>query len=301
MSFIAAPQPECNGAAGSVELRIEPREKDLGGFTVRRVLPAANRRMVGPFIFFDHLGPAEFAPGEGISVRPHPHIGLATITYLFEGEILHRDSLGSVQPIRAGAVNLMTAGRGIVHSEHSAGAALDAHSRVHGIQSWMALPADLEEGEPAFVHTPAADLPELDADGVAVRVIIGEAFGKRSPVEVSVPMLYLECRMPRGSTLEIPSLHDELAAYVVSGEVCIDGQSWPGGVMAVARPGRSLTLKATEDSRVMVIGGATMGERHIWWNFVASSKQRIEQAKADWKAGRFAKVPGETEFIPLPD
>ena len=300
MSYLAAPAPECSGSASSVELRIKPREKDLGGFTVRRVLPAADRRSVGPFVFFDHMGPAEFPPGEGIKVRPHPHIGLATVTYLFEGEVIHRDSLGFVQPIRAGAVNLMTAGRGIVHSER-AGDDLRTVSRLHGIQSWMALPADHEEMEPSFIHHAAGDLPELEQDGVRVRVIIGEAFGQRSPVKTLSPMLYLECHMTKGSSLTLPSGHKELAAYVVSGEILIDGQTFADGVMAVARPGALPCLQARTDSRVMVIGGDPLGERHIWWNFVSSRKERIEQASQDWKAGRFAQVPGEIEFIPLPE
>ena len=302
MSDFGAPEPECDGAAGaSVELRIEPREKDLGGFTVRRVLPAADRRMIGPFIFFDHMGPAEFPPGEGIQVRPHPHIGLATVTYLFEGEIMHRDSLGSVQPIRAGAVNLMTAGRGIVHSERATEGGLKTRTRLHGIQSWMALPSDHEEDEPAFLHYPAADLPEFERDGALVRVIIGEAWGNRSPVEVLVPMLYLECRLRKGVQLTLPDSYRELATYVVGGEVSIDGQAYGDGTMAVAKAGATLRLHANADSRVMVIGGDPVGERHIWWNFVSSSKERIEQAKADWKNGRFDPVPGETEFIPLPE
>ena len=300
MSNLGASRPDCTGAAGSVELRIDPRERDLGGFTVRRVLPAADRRSVGPFVFFDHMGPAEFPPGKGIEVRPHPHIGLATVTYLFEGEIMHRDSLGFVQPIRAGAVNLMTAGRGIVHSER-AGDDLNSVSRLHGIQSWMALPDDQEEMEPAFVHHPADDLPELERDGVTVRVIIGEAYGQRSPVETLSSMLYLECRMPAGSVLTLPQGQQELAAYVVGGQVQIDGQAYADGVMAVAKQGASLCLHAKTDSRVMVIGGDPLGQRHVWWNFVASSKERIEQAKQDWKSGRFAPVLGETEFIPLPE
>lgn len=300
MSVLPAAQPECDGAThGSIDLRIESKRKDLGGFGVRRVLPAPDRRMVGPFIFFDHMGPADFPAGRGIEVRPHPHIGLATITYLFEGEILHRDSLGSVQPIRAGAVNLMTAGRGIVHSER-AGDDLQVESRLHGIQSWMALPDGHEEAAPAFVHHPADSLPELQQHGVTVRVIIGDAFGRRSPVEVASPMLYLECRMPAGTSLVLPDSVPELAAYVVSGELRIDGQTYRDGVMAVAAAGRTPRLDAVANSRVMVLGGAPLGERHVWWNFVSSSTERIEQAKRDWNAQRFAPVPGETEFIPLP-
>lgn len=256
--------------------------------------------MVGPFIFFDHMGPASFAPGEGIQVRPHPHIGLATVTYLFEGEIMHRDSLGFVQPIRAGEVNLMTAGRGIVHSERS-GADLKSSSRLHGIQSWMALPAGDEEAEPAFAHYPAASLPIFDQDGVAVHVIIGELDGHRSPVACRSPMLYAECLLPQGSAMALADDYPERAVYVVSGEAYIDGDRYRGGVMAVAKPGARMRLEALEETRLMVIGGDPVGQRHIWWNFVSSSTERIEQAKRDWQAGRFDKVPNETEFIPLPD
>ena len=300
MSYHAAIEPVCKGREGSIELVIEPKAKDLGEFTVRRVLPASERRMVGPFIFFDHMGPAEFPPGKGIQVRPHPHIGLATVTYLFEGEIFHRDSLGFEQPIRAGAVNLMTAGRGIVHSER-AGEDLDTISRLHGIQSWMALPTDQEERDPAFVHYPASELPDIDQDGVNVRVIIGEAFGQRSPVATLTRMLYLECRLPQGSSLPLPNTEQDLAFYVVSGQVSVDGQPYSSGLMAVAGPDRDVRVDAVADSRVMVIGGDNLGRRHIWWNFVSTSRDRIEQAKTDWRENRFDAVPGETEFIPLPE
>lgn len=299
MSYHTAIEPICTNTHGSIELVIEPGARDLGGFTVRRVLPARERRMVGPFIFFDHMGPAEFPPGEGIQVRPHPHIGLATVTYLFEGEIVHRDSLGYTQPIQPGAVNIMTAGRGIVHSER-AGDDLNTTSRLHGIQSWMALPTDQEECDPDFVHYPAKELPEIDLNGVAVKVIIGEAFGHSSPVTVRAPMLYLECRMPAGSGITLPKDTDELAAYVVEGNVRADSQSLTGGLLAVARAGQAVRLEATIDSHVMIIGGAHMSSRHIWWNFVATSKERIEQAKRDWRENRFEGIAGETEFIPLP-
>ncbi len=290
--------PHASGSE-SVERVIEPDMKDLGGFSVKRVLPAAGRRMGGPFIFFDHFGPAEFPPGEGMQVRPHPHIGLSTVSYLFEGEIMHRDSLGYLQPIQSGAVNLMTAGSGIVHSER-AGDDLHSHSRLHGIQSWMALPLEQEEIEPSFQHYPASELVSVDVDGVTVRVIMGEAFGAVSPVTCYCPTLYLECLMPLDSELSLPDNYDELAIYLVEGEVAIDDQFIEPGLMAVAASGKTLQLRATRESRVMVIGGATLGERHIWWNFVSSSKARIEQAKEDWRENRFAAVPGETEFIPLP-
>jgi redox-sensitive bicupin YhaK (pirin superfamily) len=272
MSYHEADEPQCTRYRGAIELIIEPRERELGGFSVRRVLPARERRMVGPFIFFDHVGPAEFPPGEGIQVRPHPHIGLATVTYLFDGEIMHRDSLGLVQAIRPGAVNLMTAGSGIVHSER-AGGDLEEHSRLHGIQSWMALP---------------------------IRVIMGEFYGHDSPVTCHSPTLYLECRMPKGTRLALPLQHEELAAYVVDGSVAIDRRPLGAGQMAIASTGMSMRLQALEESRVMVIGGATLGRRHIWWNFVSSSRERIEQAKSDWAGGQFDDIPGDEEFIPLP-
>ena len=300
MTYHDATAPDPTASEGSVELVIKPNAKDLGGFTVRRVLPSRDRQMVGPFIFFDHMGPAEFPPGKGIEVRPHPHIGLATVTYLFDGEIVHRDDLGFVQPIRPGAVNLMTAGRGIVHSER-AGDDLDTTSRLHGIQSWMALPADEQECDADFVHYPASDLPVFEHDAVRVTVIIGEAFGHASPVAVRAPMLYLELRLPAGATIDIAADYEERAAYVVEGDVRIDDESLGAGLMAVAREGRALRISATEDSHVMIVGGAHMGKRHIWWNFVSTSKERIEQAKEDWTNGRFGKIPGETEFIPLPD
>ena len=300
MSYQSTKEPQCAETKDSVELVIEPQEKDLGEFTVRRVLPAPERRMVGSFIFFDHMGPAEFPPGQGIQVRPHPHIGISTVTYLFEGEIMHRDNLGYVQPIQRGAVNLMTAGSGIVHSER-AGDDLHETSRLHGIQSWMALPDAEEEREASFHHYPAADLPDIDVDGVNVRVIIGEAYGQSSPVHAYSSTLYLECVMPRGTTLTLPDQYEEIAAYVVSGSVTIDDQTFGAGVMAVGSDRAAMTLTADEESRVMVIGGEPLGRRHIYWNFVSSSRERIEQAKSDWREKKFGEVPGETEFIPLPD
>jgi len=300
MSFSKANEPQCAEAQGPVELVVRPKEKDLGEFTVRRVLPARERRMVGPFIFFDHMGPAEFPPGQGIQVRPHPHIGLSTVTYLFEGEIIHRDDLGFVQPIREGAVNLMTAGSGIVHSER-AGDDLDETSRLHGIQSWMALPDGEEECEASFRHYPAADLPEIERGGATVRVIIGEAYGHQSPVHAASSTLYLECSMPAGAELTLPGGYPEIAAYVVSGKVNVDGDEFDEGVMAIGSDKTPMTVTAIEPSRVMVIGGEPLGERHIYWNFVSSSRERIERAKDDWREGRFGKVPGDDEFIPLPD
>jgi hypothetical protein len=291
-------EPETEAGDGPVELKIEARIRNLGELDVRRVLPVAKRRMVGPFVFFDHMGPVDFPPGRGIAVRPHPHIGLATVTYLFEGEIMHRDSLGFVQKIEAGAVNLMTAGRGIVHSERAVD--LSAASRLHGIQSWVALPLDAEEGEPSFVHHPAASLPEIAVGGCAVRVIVGSAFGRTSPVAAYSPTLYVEAQLPAGASFTLPAAA-ERAAYVVSGSVQLERRVLSEGTMAVARPGAAVTLRSAAGARVLVIGGEPLGARHIWWNFVSSSNERIEQAKQDWRDGRFGKVPGDDELIPLPD
>lgn len=300
MSYFSADEAPCAKHEGAIKLLIEPRPADLGEFTVRRALPSRERRMVGPFVFFDHMGPAEFPPGQGIAVRPHPHIGIATITYLFEGEIMHRDSLGVAQPIRAGAVNLMVAGRGIVHSER-AGADIDELSRLHGIQSWIALPEAQQECAPAFTHYDAAELPSLDRGGARVRIIMGAAFGARSPVQTFSDTCYLDCALETHAELALPDRVEELAFYVVAGSVAVGDNAIGAGVMAVACPGKILTLRALSDSRVMVIGGANIGPRQIYWNFVSSSLARIDQAKQDWREGKFARVPGDDEFIPLPD
>jgi redox-sensitive bicupin YhaK (pirin superfamily) len=307
MSSLPDYEPICEGRAGPVELTIEPRARDLGSLIVRRVLPSASRRMIGPFIFFDEMGPVVMAPGQGLDVRPHPHIGLATITYLFEGEIMHRDSLGFVQPIRPGAVNLMTAGRGIVHSERS-GDDRAVESRLHGLQLWIALPDANEEVEPSFLHYAADALPELELGGTRIRVVMGQAYGHASPVMSYSPLLYLDARLPAGATFALPAEHRERAAYVVSGTVDVEGDRRDGrdgrysaGVLLVAREGAHLELAAREASRIVVIGGEPIGPRHIWWNFVSSSKSRIEQAKDDWRAMRLGKVPGDDEFIPLPE
>ncbi|MEM1434877.1 MAG: pirin family protein [Pseudomonadota bacterium] len=284
----------------AIDLLIQPRSKDLGEFTVRRVLPASNRRMVGPFVFFDHMGPAEFAPGEGIQVRPHPHIGIATITYLFEGEIMHRDSLGFEQPIRPGAVNLMTAGRGIVHSER-AGEDYQMDSRLHGIQSWIALPEADQEMAPGFVHYPAPQLPATIVDGVELRLIMGQWGTLASPVTTYSETLYAEAQLAAGSQLEIPALSSERALYLVSGSVQVDGFALTPGEMVVLAADAVPTVEASTAARLMVIGGAALGRRHLWWNFVSSSPDRIEQAKRDWAEGRFDGVAGDDEFIPLPE
>lgn len=281
-------------------LIIKPAEKDLGELTVRRVLPHRERRAVGPFVFFDHMGPAEFPPGKGIQVRPHPHIGLATVTYLFEGEIIHRDSLEFVQPIRPGAINLMTAGRGIVHSER-AGDDLDTTSRLHGIQIWIGLPLEDEECEPEFVHYPASDIPRADVDGVSVAVVMGTAFGQTSPVRTRSTTLYLDCRIPAGATFSLPADWREIAVYPITGAVLLEGNRCATAEMAVAADHSAVEITAETDSHVVIIGGDPLGKRTVWWNFVSSSRDRIEQAKRDWREGRFEMVPGDPEFIPLPD
>jgi len=258
--------------------------------------------MVGPFIFLDEMGPARFEPGNGIDVRPHPHIGLATVTYLFEGELLHRDSLGAVQRITPGAVNWMTAGRGIVHSERTADEVRRGASVLHGMQSWIALPRAAEDAEPEFHHHPAASLPEIEAPGAHMRLIAGTAFAKHSPVRVFSDMFYLDIRLEAGAAVPLPETHEERALYPVSGDLTIDGAPLKPGQLAVLEPGSMPEILAASPARLMMLGGAPMdGPRHIWWNFVASSEERIEQAKRDWVEGRFARVPGETVWIPLPD
>ena len=298
-----ANEPACIASRqNAVELRIEARPRDLGGFSVRRVLPSAERRLVGPFIFFDHMGPATMEIGQGIDVRPHPHIELATVTYLFDGEIDHKDSLGSAQTIRPGDVNWMIAGRGIVHSERSSADSRRTGARVHGIQSWVALPIEHERMEPCFEHHPARTLPKIDLAGASLEVIAGEAYGERSPVSVMSPTLYVHARMPAGTRLPIDDTHEERAIYVVEGAITVSGARFAPGTMAVLAPRVSVAIECDEPSRVMIVGGAKLeGERHIFWNFVSSSEARIEHAKDDWRFHRFPKVPGdEVEFIPLP-
>ena len=286
----------------AIDLVIEPRSRDLGGFEVRRVLPAAGRRAVGPFVFFDHIGPADFPPGTGIDVRPHPHIGLATVTYLFDGEIVHRDGLGYEQAIRPGDVNWMVAGHGIVHSERTGDGPRAAGHRVHGIQTWVGLPRADEETEPSFAHIPAAELPEFEQDGVSMRLIVGTAFGEAAPARVFSPIFWLDTRATKGARVPLPEEHPERAVYVVEGGVAIDGREIARGTMAVLRDDAPAEITATEHSRLMLAGGSPLdGPRHLWWNFVSSSKERIDRAKDDWRAGRFASVPGDDEFIPLPE
>ena len=283
-------------------LVLQPNDKDLGGgFKVRRLLPAAKRRSVGPFVFFDHFGPATGTPGNQHDVRPHPHIGLATVTYLFEGAMMHRDSLGSVQEILPGAINWMTAGRGIVHSERKPERLMGAEYVNHGLQLWAALPQAFEEVEPSFTHTASSAIPERDEQGAQVRVLIGEAFGLRSPVETFAPTLYLDIALPAGGRFELPALAAELAIYPVDGEVSLDGTPVPAHTMAALPDNTGVMLQAQSPVRVMVIGGGALdGSRYITWNFVSSRRERILEAGADWAAQRMGQVPGETEFIPLP-
>lgn len=284
----------------TIDLLIETREKDLGGFTVRRVLPTKQRRMVGPWIFFDHMGPANFVAGEGINVRPHPHINLATVTYLFEGEILHRDSIGSFQAIRPGDVNLMVAGKGITHSERERAEITQVAHRVHGLQLWLALPEADEEVDPAFYHYPSADIPSVEIDGVAIRVIIGSAFGATSQVKMYASTLYVEAYLRAGQKISVPQA-EERAVYVAEGELSSGDTFISECSMAVLSSAPTIELTATRDSRIAIVGGEQMGKRFVEWNFVSSRRERIEQAKADWSAQKFPKVIGdEDEYIPLP-
>ncbi|HXA72329.1 MAG TPA: pirin family protein [Stellaceae bacterium] len=303
MSWQPAQEPRASGGSGAgLDVVIIPRVRDLGGFEVRRVLPAGERRTVGPFIFFDQMGPITFKAGTGIDVRPHPHIGLATITYLFEGEILHRDSLGNAQAIRPGEVNWMTAGRGIVHSERTPEALRMAPSPVFGIQAWVALPRAQEEMEPSFAHHAAETLPIIEGKGSRVRLMIGSLMGARSPVATVSEMVYADATLGAGARLAFPVEHEERAIYVVKGVIDIASRSFGASQLLVLKRGVEAAVVAPQGARLLLLGGAAMdGVRHIWWNFVSSSQQRIDQAKADWKAGRFPSVPGETEFIPLPE
>jgi redox-sensitive bicupin YhaK (pirin superfamily) len=302
LPHIPDPVPGDAKAADLIESVIVPRARDLGGFEVRRALPAAERQMVGPFIFFDQFGPVLMRAGQGIDVRPHPHIGLATVTWLFDGSIYHRDSLGSQQPIAPGELNWMTAGRGIVHSERTDAADLARDRQVFGIQSWVALPKAFEDTAPAFEHVAMERLPLIADRGVAVRVVAGSAYGATSPVKTHSDLFYADVRMAAGSVLPLPGDHEERGIYVAEGEIVIADQSFGAGRLLVFRPGDAISVKAQSDARVMLLGGEPMdGPRHIWWNFVSSSKDKIEAAKDDWKRGRFAIVPGdETDFIPLP-
>ena len=305
MSWQPSEAPVIAGAesCNPIDMVIVPRTRDLGDFKVGRVLPSAKRRMVGPFIFFDQMGPVTFPAGKGIDVRPHPHIGLATVTYLLQGTIVHRDSVGSLQPITPGAVNWMTAGRGIAHSERSDPDLRKTAEDVFGFQIWVALPQRHEETAPAFAHHPVAALPTLDGDGVRLRLVAGRLFGKESPVETLSDLFYADASLDAGATLNLPGEYEERAIYIVSGDVEVDGTRFEPGRMLVVAPGVAAAIRAATPSRLLMLGGEPMdGPRHIWWNFVSSRKERIEQAKDDWKNRRFAAVAGDDkEFIPLPE
>lgn len=276
---------------------IQPKEKDLGEFTVRRAIPQVGAKSIGPWVFFDHFGPADFGPREGINVRPHPHINLATVSYLFEGEIFHRDSLGNALPIHPGAINLMVAGRGIVHSERTREELKQTGYKLHGLQLWHALPEAEEEVEPAFYHTPSEDIPQGQKEGVTYRVMMGEAYGLISPVKTFSSILYVEIDMAEGTEMELP-LADERGVYVVKGEAEIDREASPLFSMSLLSPDAKM-IRAKTDTRLAIVGGSPLGKRFMEWNFVSSRPERIQQAVDDWREGRFDKVPGdEGEFIP---
>ena len=288
----------------ALEQLVEGRPRDLGGFSVRRLLPSAELRSVGPFVFFDHMGPARFASGEGVDVRPHPHIGLATVTYLFEGEFMHRDSLGTAQLIRPGDVNWMVAGRGIVHSERTPAGSrqTDGGAALHGVQVWVALPQSDEEIDPSFEHHAAGSLPELSLPGTVLRVIAGAAYGAAAPTSVFSPMFYVTASMEQGAELSLPDGYAERGVYVVEGEVEVDGSKLGAGHLAAVAADVPAIIRASVRSTVMLFGGATLdGPRHLWWNFVSSSRERIERARRDWREQRFEPVPGDSERIPLPE
>ncbi|MET0280620.1 MAG: pirin family protein [Steroidobacteraceae bacterium] len=302
MSWQETAEPEATaGSCPAIEERIIPRVRDIGDFDVRRALPTARRMMVGPFIFWDQFGMEHFRPGAGMDVRPHPHIGLATVTYMFSGEILHRDSLGTVIPIRPGEMNLMSAGRGIVHSERTPPDVRAAGHDLYGIQSWVALPRNHEDSAPAFTHFGAGELPVLTGRGATLRLIIGEMEGRISPVQLPMETIYAELQLEAGASLPFDARYAERAIYTCDGEIDLGGERIGPGELLVLRAGQAVTIRAISAARLMLLGGEPAdAPRHIWWNFVASDPALIEQAKVDWKEGRFAMVPGETESIPLP-
>ncbi len=304
MSYLDCPEAQCEPGQpqGPVELVLVPRSSDIGGFEVHRVLPSRQRRLVGPFIFFDQMGPAHLGPGNGIDVRPHPHIGLATVTYLFDGELMHRDSLGTRMRIRPGAVNWMTAGSGIVHSERSPDDIRGRGGELSGTQAWVALPRSEEETAPDFSHHAKGDLPLIEDDGLLARVLAGQWHGLSSPVPTRSETLYVDVRLGAGKRIGIPASVEERAIHLASGRIKIDGQEHAPGRMLVLAPGAEPVVEALDDARWQLLGGEPIdGPRYIWWNFVSSSRERIEQAKADWDAERFDRVPEESERIPLPD
>ncbi|MEM6648860.1 MAG: pirin family protein [Pseudomonadota bacterium] len=287
----------------AVQTLLIPRAVDLGEMEVRRALPSRKRQMVGPFIFFDQMGPATFGAGKGIDVRPHPHINLSTVTYLFDGEIEHRDSLGTHQTIQPGAVNLMTAGQGIVHSERTSPRLKQKGQHLSGIQTWLALPEDVEEQTPTFTHYSADDLPTIEADGMKTRLIAGEAFGVKSPLTVASATLYGDVILEKGAAFSIDPLYEERAIYIISGSIIVAGNEYAPEQLLILRKGEAIDISATSNARLMIFGGDPMeGPRYIWWNFVSSRQERIELAKEEWATGRFDTVPGdEEEFIPLPE
>lgn len=305
MSWLPTREPECTEdvAPRAVEMVIEGRPRSLGDITVRRVLPAPSRRHVGPFVFLDHMGPSVFAPGAGLDVRPHPHIHLATVTYLYEGEIEHRDSLGYFQPIRPGAVNWMTAGRGIVHSERTSPELRESGFSLDGIQLWVALPEAHQDVAPSFVHHPGEAFETLARDGAEIRVLAGTAFGVTAPVALLSSLFYADVKLLReGASVAVPEGYAERGAYLASGAVECGGERFEAGQLLVFAEGVPASLRALEESRLMLLGGEPLGHRFMDWNFISSSKERVEQAKRDWREGRFPKVPGdELEFIPLPE
>jgi len=305
MSDLIAAETSCQqrpqGECAAISLLLESAERDLGGFSVRRFLPSKELANVGPFIFFDHLGPADFSPGEGFDVRPHPHIGLATVTYLFSGEILHRDNLGHVQPIRPNEINWMTAGRGIAHSERTGPEMRQRGHTLEALQLWVALPEEDQECEPFFSHYDESVLPQLVREKAIIRVMIGEAFGLKSPVRTHSPTLYVEARLEQGGRIKLPDHIEERAVYVVAGRIKAKDTMLEQHMLAVFSQASGIELEATEPCRLVIIGGASLGKRTVWWNLVSSRKDLIEKAKQDWRERRFPNVPGETEFIPLPD
>jgi redox-sensitive bicupin YhaK (pirin superfamily) len=304
MSGPAGVQGQCVPGDGTVAAIVEPRHRDLGGFGVERILPAVGRRHLGPFVFFDHMGSADFhfAPGTGMDVRPHPHICLATVTYLFDGAVVHRDTLGSVQTIRPGDINWMVAGRGIAHSERTSPEDRTTGIAAHGLQLWCALPTEQEETHPSFDHWPAAKLPVLQDAGKTARILAGTAWGVTAPTRVLSPTFYVDVQLAAGGSIDVPANYSERGVFVVEGAVQLGAHSLTPGPIIVLEPNASVTLRADRPARVIMLGGESVGERHIWWNFVASSRERIEAAKADWTAGKFGLIPGDDqEFIPLPE
>ena len=287
----------------AIDVVVVPPTHDLGdGFHVRRALPSTQRRMVGPFVFFDQMGPALLRPGTGLDVRPHPHIGLATVTYLFDGEIMHRDSLGTAQAIRPGEVNWMIAGRGIVHSERTPADQRAAGSSLSGIQTWIALPKAHEERAPSFRHHAASELPLVEGDGASVRLIAGALYGVRAPIATLSDMFYADVALVAGARLQVTTEYEQRALYIIRGSIDIDGARFEPGQLVVLKPQHAITIRALNVAQLLLLGGAPMdGPRHVWWNFVSSSVERIEQAKLDWREGRIGSVPGDPEFIPLPD